>query len=101
MLSELIQLRNELPALVDGQVSLVESIDMEKGMIGFQRGAGNDAVLVVLNTLLKSQIVDFSGEFDGREIWLHYSNGKRAPARKSLSGLIVPPLAIQVYSLSD
>ena len=100
MLSELIQLRNELPALVDGQVSLVGSIDMEKGMIGFQRGAGDDAVLVVLNTSLKSQIVDLSGEFDVREIWLHYSNGKRAPARKNPDGLIVPPLTVQVYSFS-
>lgn len=98
-ISQLIRLRADLPALVDGPVSLIERGDLGDGIIAFQRGAGGDAALVLLNTSKTSRIVDLSDEFAGEALLLRYSNGTLERQATRLGRLIVPPLTIQVYTM--
>ena len=99
--SQLIRLRKDLPALVDGEVRLISRESEQDGMIAFRRGDGEESVLVLLNLSTKSQVTDLSEAVSAGSLVLHYSNGTTIPQLKRVRRLIVPPLTIQVYSGSE
>jgi len=90
MISELIALRKKLPALIDGDITVLslEGAGVEKGVLAYRRGSA----LVVLNAGDKPQHISFPAAT------LLYSNGLAANAA-FVKKATVPAKTLQVYRL--
>ncbi len=90
MVSELIALRKQLPALVDGDITVfpLDGAGIEDGVLAYRRGSA----LVVLNAGDKSQHISFPAAT------LLYSNGLTAKSASVKKGA-VPAKTLQVYRL--
>jgi len=90
MVSELIALRKRLPALVDGDISVIslKGTGTQDGVLAYRRGSA----VVVLNASDKPQHVSIPAAT------LLYSNGLIEKAAW-VEGCVVPAKTLQVYSL--